>query len=746
MNHMVRAPVLTSPRWVTSRAPTESSASPSNEGEQVMIFTGKCIRLEVDASGIATLCFNRQEGNVNKLDRLTLGELQEAVELLQQEQGVRGLLLTSAKPAFIVGADITEFSDNFSLTDAAFKAWLRQTHGILNTLENLPYPTVAVINGMALGGGFEVSLACDYRVLADDGRVGLPEVGLGIYPGLGGTVRLPRLVGLETGLDWLVNGRPQKALAALNAGAVDRVVAADELLLEARSLLAEKIDANNDHLAARARKFAPLTLDDAANEVLFQALKLVKRQYGEHYPAPTTIIELLRSHAALDFADALEAEVERLPLLAKGPVARSLIGLFLNDQLLKRKARQAVSLGRSVSQAAVLGAGIMGCGVAFQSAMTGTPIRMKDIHGEALELGLREADKLLRKQVERGRLSTAQKEAVFNRITATLEYDRFDEIDLVVEAVVENPAIKASVLADVESRVAEGTVLTSNTSSISISRLAEGLKAPQNFCGMHFFNPVHAMPLVEVIRGEKSSEQAVATTVAYAASMGKTPIVVNDCPGFLVNRILFPYFNAFNRLLKDGVDFQRIDRVMEQFGWPMGPAYLADVVGLDTLIHADAVMVEGFPERMGHDGETVMEAMVAKGWLGQKSGQGFYRYGVDENGRRSKEADDTAYDLVEAMATAMPEVSDHEIVERLMIPLGLEAARCLEDGIVETAAEVDMGLILGLGFPRFRGGPLRYIDTLGLRTFCALADKHRGQGPLYQLTPGLRHDQPFFNY
>jgi 3-hydroxyacyl-CoA dehydrogenase/enoyl-CoA hydratase/3-hydroxybutyryl-CoA epimerase/enoyl-CoA isomerase len=700
-----------------------------------MLFNGISLQLTVD-DGIAELRFDRRDGPVNKLDRTTLAELHEALERLQQERGVLGLLVTSGKRDFIVGADITEFFALFGLDQAALKASLHQAHELFSRLENLPYPTVAVIDGMALGGGMELTLACDYRLLGEGARVGLPEVNLGIYPGWGGTVRLSRLAGVAVSLEWILSGRPQRAAAALEAGVVHRVVPAAELQSEARAFIQQQVARGGEYRSERERKWQPLQLDETTQQQLLQAHKQVDRQYGDNYPAPHAVLALVREHAELAFEQALECEMDAFPGVAKGPVARSLVGLFINDQLLKRKTRGATAKAHPVSQAAVLGAGIMGGGIAYQSASTGTSIRMKDINGEALELGLREADKLLTKHVERGRLTDAKRSAVLETIVPTLDYDGFDKVDLVVEAVVENPRIKASVLAEVE-RAAPNAVIASNTSSISISRLAESLPRPENFCGMHFFNPVHAMPLVEVIRGKQSSEEAVATTVAYAASLGKTPIVVNDCPGFLVNRILFPYFNAFNRLLKDGVDYQRIDRVMEGFGWPMGPAFLADVVGLDTLVHADAVMVEGFPERMSHDGETVAEAMVRGGRLGQKNGRGFYRYSVDERGKRIKEAEKSVYGLIESMTTARPEVSDTEIAERMMIPLCLEAVRCLEEGIADSAAEVDMGLVLGLGFPRFRGGPLRYIDTLGIEVFCQLVEKHQAQGPLYRLTEGF---------
>ena len=303
---------------------------------------------------------------------------------------------------------------------------------------------------------------------------------------------------------------------------------------------------------------------------------------------------------------------------------------------------------------------------------------------------------------------------------------------------VENPKIKGAVLAEVERHVPEQTILTSNTSTISITRLAESLQRPENFCGMHFFNPVHRMPLVEVIRGAKSSKQAIATTVAYALAMGKTPIVVNDCPGFLVNRILFPYFGGFSKLLEAGVELARIDKLMERFGWPMGPGYLLDVVGLDTAVHADKVMAEGFPDRMASERKSAIELLVEQGRLGQKTGQGFYNYVPDKKGKPTKQPAPEIQALLDSVVVAKRELSDEQVVAVMMVPLCLETVRCLEDGIVDSAAEADMGLVYGIGFPPFRGGALRYIDTLGLEAFCQLADQFAELGNLYKPTEKLR--------
>ena len=373
---------------------------------------------------------------------------------------MRGLLLRSAKPSFIVGADVTEFPDIFKLDRYALKSWLRQTHRTFNAIEQLPYPTVAAINGVALGGGFEVTLSCDYRLIADDGSVGLPELNFGIYPAWGGSVRLSRLVGIKNSLDWILNARPQKAQTALKVGAVDKVVGGKNLLIQARHFLIDMIENDRDYLPMRIRKQSIIPDQKTEKELFDQVLRETERKYSHHYPAPKVIVELVRRHSRLGFSEALEQEVDSFPALANGSVARSLIGLFLNDQLLKRKARDGVCEPLPVSNSAVLGAGIMGGGIAFQSASTSTPILMKDINGHALELGLQEADKLLGKQVNKGRISSEQKLQILSSIDVTLDYDNFTKVDLVVEAVVENPEIKASVLAEVEQRVSSATVLT----------------------------------------------------------------------------------------------------------------------------------------------------------------------------------------------------------------------------------------------------------------------------------------------
>ncbi len=362
---------------------------------------------------------------------------------------------------------------------------------------------------------------------------------------------------------------------------------------------------------------------------------------------------------------------------------------------------------------------------------------MKDIKQEALELGKSEAGGLLLKQVKRGKIKPEEVTDTLAKIDTTLSYGDFANVDLVVEAVIENKNIKSSVLVEVEQQVKSDCILTSNTSTISITELALSLQRPEQFCGMHFFNPVYRMPLVEVIRGEKSSEAAIATTVAYAEAMGKTPIVVNDCAGFLVNRVLFPYFAGFDALVRDGIDIQRIDKIMENFGWPMGPAYLLDVVGIDTAHHASEVMAEAYPDRMSKEFKSATDALYETERYGQKNNVGFYKYELDKRGKQKKIADENAVRIIETVRVNSLDVSDEEIVDRMMIPMCMETVRCVEEGVVDHPLDADMGLILGIAFPTFRGGALRYIEEMGVQEFCERAGKYSHISPIYAPTKGL---------
>ena len=702
-----------------------------------MIYKGKALNVDVLASGVAHLVFDLEKSSVNKFNQQTLEDLQAAVAALRTAD-IKGVVFSSAKSAFIVGADITEFTAKFSESDQQILEWLVAANRIFSDIEDLPVPSVSIVNGIALGGGFEMALSTDYRIASGNAVVGFPEVKLGILPGFGGTVRLSRLIGADNANQWISSGSHIRAQQAFDEGAIDAIVDDAKLMEAAESLLQQCNAGKLDYKRVRLQKTSPLTLPPIELNVAFETAKaLVAAQAGPHYPAPLTAVQVMQDGATLDRAGALKIEHQGFIKLAKTEVAANLVQMFLNDQFLAAKAKQSSSLARDIEQAAVLGAGIMGGGIAYQSALKGTPIIMKDIIQEGIDLGMKEAKKLLDKQLARGRLDAEGMLATLSSIKPTLNYEAFGGVDIVVEAVIENTEIKKKVLAELETVVQDDAIITSNTSTISIDELATALTRPENFCGMHFFNPVPVMPLVEVIRGSQTSKATIATTVAYARKMGKTPIVVNNCPGFLVNRILFPYFGAFSRLIHDGADFQQIDRALERFGWPMGPAYLLDVVGIDTAVHCQGVMANGF-ERMNLSFDSAIDKLYEKQCFGQKTGSGFYLYEPDKRGKPKKLPNPDIVEVIDSVRARSQDFSAAEIVERMMVALCLETARCLEDGVVETAIEADMGLVLGLGFPAFRGGALRYVDSIGVAEFCAIADKYEQLGEIYHPTAKMR--------
>jgi 3-hydroxyacyl-CoA dehydrogenase/enoyl-CoA hydratase/3-hydroxybutyryl-CoA epimerase/enoyl-CoA isomerase len=699
------------------------------------MYQGQTLHLTRLDNQLVELCFDRKGEAVNKFDALTVEELRIACKEIRDSGEIIGLVLTSAKDSFIVGADIFEFTQLFARPAAELAAYNLAQNQVFNELAQLPIPTVSAINGLALGGGFEVTLATDYRVLGSNAKVGLPEVGLGIIPGLGGTARLPRLIGAAASIDWITSGKPQKAATAKQLGAVDEVVDDSAVGECALAVLAEAVSGSRDWRQRRIERSQHFALD--AQQIADAKAAVIAR--NPLVPAPLLAIELLERSAALSVDEALTEENLTFSQVAQTQAAQALVQLFINDQYLRKKARGYAKASRELNSAAVLGAGIMGGGIVYTSAASGVPTIMKDISQASLDLGMTEAGRLLDKQVSSNRMSQDQAEKVLGSITPTLDYLGMGAVDILVEAVVENLAVKKTVLAEVENLVAPTTVLASNTSSLSITELASALQRPENFVGMHFFNPVPVMPLVEVIRGAHTSEQSAATVASYAATLGKTPIVVKDCPGFLVNRILTAYIVAFLRLIHDGADYRAIDRAMEDFGWPMGPAYLQDVIGMDTSRHVIECITQGYGERMLPGFSHAVDAMVADKRLGQKSAIGFYRYDRDIKGRLVKSVDPhTEILLASVQPNGRREFSSDEIVERIMLPTLIEAARALEEGIAESAIEIDMALILGVGFPRPIGGALKYADWLGLPALVERCDHYAALGGLYQVTPQMR--------
>jgi 3-hydroxyacyl-CoA dehydrogenase/enoyl-CoA hydratase/3-hydroxybutyryl-CoA epimerase len=673
--------------------------------------------MTVDSEGVAWITFADPDRSLNVLDEGVMRRLSEQIGTLRGEieQGrVRSVVVISGKPdSFMAGADIQAIEGLEGPADGEEKSRLGQQ--TFASLGALPVPTVAAINGVCLGGGLELALACRHRVATSNPktRLGLPEVQLGVLPGWGGTTRLPRLVGLQAALDMILTGKQVNADKARRIGLVDQVFLPEGFRESVRRFALAA--AGGETPAPPARKLMTRLLDGTAPGraiVLRTARKQVMKQTGGHYPAPLRILEVVREGLSRPVDEMLVLEARAFGELVATPVHASLLHVFKLREAAKKAERwtEAASPGR-VERMGVLGAGVMGGGIAQLAADKGVQVRMKDIRDEAVAGGLKHARDLFEGSVKRRRMTRREAELRMGRITGSLDYSGFSGLDLVVEAVVERMDVKKAVLAETETRVSPGCILATNTSSLSITEMATALERPGDFCGMHFFNPVHRMPLVEVIRGEASSPEAVATVYALALRMGKIPVVCRDGAGFLVNRILGPYLNESGHLLVEGVAIEDVDRAATAFGMPMGPVRLLDEVGIDVGRHVGEILEEAFGERMAPS--PLLGRLENTERLGKKNGKGFYRY--DEKGK-DQGVDETVYADLQLNVPAPGALSRSEIRDRLVLVMINEAARILEDGIVGSAGEVDLGMIMGTGFPPFRGGLLRFADGEHPRT------------------------------
>jgi 3-hydroxyacyl-CoA dehydrogenase/enoyl-CoA hydratase/3-hydroxybutyryl-CoA epimerase len=693
------------------------------------------VSLKVESDGVAWISFDGP-GKLNILTSAVMKRLDDLV--VEAEQGIaarriNAVVFRSGKDgSFIAGANIDEIAAITDPREGEAKA--RQGQGVFTRIANLRVPTVAAIDGICLGGGTELILACNYRLASDrkETRIGLPEVMLGILPGFGGTTRLPRLVGLSNALPMILTGKPVDAKKAERMGLVDERVPAPVLYARAHEV-ALALSAGQS-LTRKLQRPLPSRLLDSTGPgrrlVLQQARKQVVKETKGKYPAPLKILDIMPEILSSDVDRALTIEARAIGELVTGDISKNLIHVFRLSEAAKKSPVSEEP--RSVERVAVLGAGVMGGGIAQLLAYRGFAARMKDIKPEAIGLGLKHAWDAFDKAVKRRRLDRREAQKMMQRISPTLDYSGFGAVELVIEAVIEKMDIKKSVLREVESKAAVGTVITSNTSSLSITEMQSALNRPADFCGMHFFNPVDRMPLVEIIRGKQTSDAAIATVFAVTRKLEKTPVLVNDGAGFLVNRILAPYLNEAGWLLADGATIEAIDKALGRFGMPMGPIRLLDEIGLDVSRHAGKVMHEAFGERMRPAPPLV--ALEHSKRLGKKGGRGFYKY---EHGK-AKDVDPAVYSELRLSKTAR-QPSEAEIQQRAVYVMINEAARILEDGIVATPGDVDLAMIMGTGFPPFRGGLLRYADKVGLPRIVSQLESFRTElGERFEPAPLLK--------
>lgn len=647
--------------------------------------TPKHFRLEVDHDGIAWITFDSPKSSANVWNEETLREFNHLLETIEHDTRAKALVLRSAKERiFVAGADIKAIR---SLPQARVNdlIWLGQA--VFDRLARLQIPKVAAIHGACMGGGFEVTLCCDWRIASDDAstKIGLPETQLGILPAWGGSTRLSRLIGLRKALDLITTGKLLNASAAKKAGLVSHVVPVERLEMLARRLVRGK---------RPARRFR---LENLFSSIIGRmARRKVLQKTRGLYPSVTKAVEVVCHAVRGEVENGLLMERNAVDELLKGPNAARLIDLFFKRE---EAGKRPVSDGTvmPILDATVIGAGVMGSGIAHTIASRGVRVLMTDVSNDSLARGLERIHGLVSDATRRRLVTQVQGRDTLDRISTTHVKVPLNRHHLIIEAATENMELKKKIFADLATRVSDDTILATNTSALSIAELARSVPHPERVIGLHFFNPVHSMPLVEIITLPETSPDVLATAVSFVQKLGKTPVVVKDSPGFLVNRILVPYLMEAVRLHQSGVSVKDIDDAMLEFGMPMGPMRLLDEIGLDVAAHVARTLATAFPDRFPNS--DALDKMVSAGHLGKKSGEGFYKY---KNGK----------EITPATHADLPK---HESIQtKLALLISQEAMRCLKEGIARNADDIDLAMVLGTGYPPFRGGPVTFARDTGI--------------------------------
>ncbi len=666
-------------------------------------------------NGVAHLVFDLPNEKANKLTTPVMQELSTVLNTIARTSTVKAVLIKSAKTdIFIAGADIAEIRDITEAKDAEAKA--KSGQDVFNQLQQLPMPTIAMIDGACLGGGMELALACTYRIVSDSNKtiLGLPEVNLGILPGFGGTQRMPKLIGLGKSLDLILTGKPVVGSKAEKLGLADGCF--PKAFLESKTLdFIQNIlsPAGKAKVIAKRKKggFASWFLDHTfigTRITFYMAKKQIMEKTKGVYPAPLAALAAVKYGYFKSLKSGLAFEAKQFGVLAPGHISKNLVGLFFIQEELKKNPGTTSSISPyAIQRSGVLGAGLMGGGIAWLLSSVGISVRLKDIDWQAIGRGYSAAYKIYEKLMKRKKISSAELSLGMHRISGTTDYSGFSKTQVVIEAILEDMSLKKKVFEELETKVAPDTLIASNTSALSVTEMATALKRPERFVGMHFFSPVNMMPLVEIIPGPLTSPQTIATIVQLSKTMKKTPIVVKDCPGFLVNRILIPYVNEAVFLLEEGVSIEMIDKLMSDFGMPLGPLALADEVGLDVGFKVAKILENGYGERMKV--ASSFDKLYAQPDIrGKKTGKGFYIH----SGKK-KYPNTGINQWITTSKGRRPKAE--ECLDRMVLGMVNEAAKCLEESVVNKASYLDMAMILGTGFPPFRGGLCRYADHIGIQ-------------------------------
>jgi len=667
------------------------------------------IRIEPVQDDVVKLVFDQEGSSANVFNRAMLLELGQALDDLEKRESLKGVILVSAKDAiFIAGLDLKELGGD--LNETSLLEMVRLGQQTFNRIAELKAVTVAAIHGAALGGGCEITLACDYRIASPDRAtaIGLPETSLGILPAWGGSTRLPRLIGLPAALDIILNGRKLAGRPAQKRGLVDALAPREHFQRIALDLIRKGKPKPASHFLTNNPVSAGLIKRKAAH--------MVAAKTRGHYPAIPKALDVVVNGLKMSASDALQLEEKAVAELARTEAAANLLRIFFMQDRAKRlrmdkltKWHSPAKSGKNVPSwttrsCMVIGAGVMGAGIAQWLSARGANVLLKDVGPEPLLKGMAHAAKSYKEGVKRYLFTAAEARRAMERIVPVVGNVPFANVGWVIEAVVENMDVKKKVFAELDELLPEDAILASNTSGLSITELGRSTKRPDRVIGLHFFNPVHKMQLVEIVVGEDTSAEVIDSSIRMMQKIGKLPVIVKDSPGFLVNRILMPYLSEAGELYATGARAADIDGCMLDFGMPMGPLRLLDEVGIDVADHVARHLASCFGEQMPVP--QLLNDMMKAGMLGRKTGAGFYRY----DGRRERENEDAAK-LVKAGAASG--YSREQLQKRMVLLMVNEAAKCVQEHIVATADDVDFAMIMGTGFAPFRGGPLRLLDHRG---------------------------------
>lgn len=694
-------------------------------------------RLEELDGGIAQLTLDLPGKKVNTLGQAVLAELAAIVGRLEKRTDLKGLLLRSGKPEqFIAGADLNELGALAYASKEQIQTALIFGHDLFSRISRLPFPTAALIDGNCMGGGTELVLSFDYRICSDGPKtlIALPEVKVGLIPGWGGTQRMPRAIGVHYAIETICSGEGMNAKRAAQLGLVFDAVPVDRLVDEGRRLI-ERVQQTGEWRTQRESFAHPIGLSEDQLQFTFAIAEgFLKGKTKGQYPAPLVALRAIREGCNVPLEEGLKIE-QRLALEVVGStISANLIAVFFMNNRLSRDTgvENAAITPRDVRRVGVLGSGLMGSGIATAHARRKIPTCMVDMNDQAIAAGMARAQEVVGGRIKIGRATPQDMADMLAHLNASTSHTVFSDCDVVVEAVTENEQLKTNLYKQIKGVLRDDAILASNTSTISITRMAEAAPNAERFVGMHFFYPVDRMELVEVIRGAKTDDETVATIVALAKRIKKTPIVVQDCAGFLVNRVLFPYMNESLLLLQEGASMDAIDKAATKFGMPMGPIALHDLVGLDTSCYAGQVIYAAYPDRSA--APAILQDLVQAKRLGKKSGAGFRKFG----GKGLPQADPAFEPFLAKHRTGTREFTNEELTDRLFLPMLLEATRVIEEHIVRDPADCDMGLILGIGFPPFRGGILRWCDTEGAGNILKRLEKYTSLGKRFEPTESLK--------